>query len=96
MYDYDYYNCNSRFEQLQGSIEELLSSQHISNPCDHTSLPQEQPLMQLNASLNFDNQVDMDDLSNPRKMSMEEFKIDEDEVELFDPQDIPASLLELE
>lgn len=94
---YGYYNPSSRFEQLQESIEELISSQHRSSMCNNDDLPQEQPLMQLNRMLNLENggiEQTPEAMEPPREVSVEEFKIDSD-VELFDQSEQPLSLLEL-
>lgn len=94
---YSYFNPSSRFEQLQESIEELISSQHRSSMCNNDDLAPDQPLMQMSHQLNLENgnmEQQPEAMEHHREISVEEFKIDND-VELFDPSEQPVSLLEL-
>lgn len=96
-YECQYYNCNSEFEVLQDSIEELISSQHRSN--SYEELEAEPPLNELSQKLNMDNEdiiADIDGLGTQKRMSIEELKVvEEDDEELFNKQDQCVSLLEL-
>lgn len=93
--NYEYYPINSQLELLHESIEELISSQHRSNSFHQLSVHEEYPpINELSAHLNWKNE--MNSIQEPKRMDIEEFKIDQHEdSEFFNKGDHSISLLEL-